>query len=218
MATIRTDEHVFIVGMSGSGKSYFAESYLANYEYVIKLDTKGEYFERVKKGLNPWRGLVEGEDFEMVEHLEDLPICQCHKIIYCPTFDEQEEEFYDEFFRFCYERENTIIWVDELMSISTAYSYPRWLRACMTRGRSKNVGVWCCSQRCSEIPAIVTANCTHFIMYRLMLDTDRKRMAAITGCVEMLNNPEGQFTFWYFKNTGMEHAIHAKLVEGTERG
>ena len=213
MGQIRTDEHVFIVGMSGSGKSYFAESYLASYDHVIKLDTKGEYFERKKKGQTAWRGLVEGVDFVMVEHLEELPECETPKIIYCPTFDEQEEEFYDEFFRFCYERENTIIWVDELMSIATAYNYPQYLRACMTRGRSKNVGVWTCSQRCAEIPSIVAANCTHFIMYKLMLDTDRKRMAAITGCAEMLENPKQKYTFWYFKNNGMEKALWGKLEE-----
>ena len=213
-STIKTDEHVFICGMTGTGKSFFAEAYLANYEYVIKLDSKGEYDERKKKGLNPWRGLKEGVDFEMVRHLEQLPFCECPKIIYCPAEEEaDDEEFIDEFFRFCYERENTMVWVDELMSVASASRCPHYLRIICTRGRSRNVALWACSQRPADIPSIVTANSTHFIVYKLMKDADRKRMYADTGCPEMLENPKGKFTFWYFKNNGMENAIHAQLIE-----
>lgn len=149
----------------------------------------------------------------MVRHLEDLQYCQCPKIIYCPAEEEDNEEFYNEFFRFCYERENTIVWVDELMSVATSYRCPQYLRIICTRGRSKNVSLWACSQRPADIPSIITANSTHFIVYKLMKDADRKRMYADTGCPEMLESPKGEYTFWYFKNTGMDHAIHAQLVE-----
>ena len=208
--TIPTDEHVLVCGMTGSGKSFFAEAYLANYEYVIKLDIKGEYFERKRAKKSAWRGLVEGEDYVMVEHLADLPYCTTPKIIYCPDFDEQNEEFYDEFFKFCYMRENTIIWIDELMSVGTSSSCPRWLGYCMTRGRSKNVGVWSCTQRPSGIPSLVTANCKHFVVFDLSLDIDRKKLVEITGCDEMRENPELQYTFRYYKH-GMKQSAWAVL-------
>lgn len=205
--TIGTDEHTLVVGMTGSGKSYFCETYLKGYPHVIKLDTKGEYFERKKAGLNAWAGLEEGKDFVMVEHITELAQVTTPKIIYCPDFEEQEPEYYDEFFRFCYMRENTIIWVDELMSISTASFYPKWLRACMTRGRSKNVSVWACTQRPLDIPSIVPSNTTHFICYDLMLEQDRKKMSDITGAPEFRNRPKGKYHFWYFKNKGMNNAL-----------
>lgn len=209
---IKTSEHTFIVGMTGSGKSFFAETYLANYPFVIKLDIKGEYFERKADNKNPWEGLEEGKDFVMVEHLAELADCETPKIIYCPDIEEQNILFYDEFFRFCYERGNTIVWVDELMSVARANSYPKWLHFAMTRARSKNVGFWLCSQRPSDIPNIIIANCTHFVMYNLMLSDDRKKMAKVSGCEEMENNPKGKYTFWYYR-VGAEHAVHARLQQ-----
>ena len=136
---IALDEHVLIAGMTGSGKSHFAEIYLRGYDYVIKLDSKDEYTKRKKDGLSPWDGLREGKDFQLVEHLEDLEHATTPKIIYRPVIDEQEPDFYDEFFKFCYLRENTIIWIDELMSVATGAVVPRWLKACATQGRSRNV-------------------------------------------------------------------------------
>jgi ABC-type glutathione transport system ATPase component len=79
---IKTDEHVFIPGMTGSGKSVLAEVYLAGFMNVVKLDTKGEVYERRKKREKVWRGLEEGKDFTVVEYLADLPEVKTPKIIY----------------------------------------------------------------------------------------------------------------------------------------
>lgn len=209
---IRTDEHVFVVGTTGSGKSYFAETYLASYEYVIKLDNKDEYSERQAKGQSAWRGLTEGVDFEHVTHLEDLPNCTCKKIIYTPDIHEQNEEFYDEFFRFCYERGNTIVWIDELLSVASSYSLPFWLQVIATRGRSKRCSLWCCSQRPAGVPKIIISNSTHFVVYRLPAFDDRQTLYKNTGCAELLEMPKGQYTFWYYK-VGNDNAVHAVLRE-----
>lgn len=208
---IKQSEQVFVVGMTGSGKSYFCETYLRGYEHVIKLDTKREFEERYNDGLSPWRGLTEGKDFVVVEHLEDLYKADTKKIIYAPTFDEMEMDFYEEFFRFCFERQNTIVWVDELMSITTSQRMPAQLKRIATQGRSKNVGLWTCTQRPSGIPQIIPANSTHVIGYRLRLDVDKKRMVDITGCPEFMRDI-GKYEFWYYK-IGMQNAIRAKLSE-----
>ncbi|EIT6323210.1 type IV secretion system DNA-binding domain-containing protein, partial [Salmonella enterica] len=50
MARILDTEHVFIAGQTGTGKSVLAESYLAGFKRVLKMDTKGEYYERLEKG------------------------------------------------------------------------------------------------------------------------------------------------------------------------
>ena len=209
LETIKPHEQVFIVGMTGSGKSYFAETYLRNYDFVIKLDTKREFAERRMEGLSAWRGLKEGKDFSVVEHLEDIQYCQTKKIIYAPVFEELEEQYYNEFFRFCFERENTIVWVDELMSITTAQRLPIQLKRITTQGRSKNVGLWTCTQRPAGIPQIIPANSTHVIGYRLRLKVDKQRMVDITGCPEFMEDPK-QYQFWYYK-VGMEKAIKAQL-------
>ena len=208
---IKPNEHVLIVGTTGSGKSFFAENYLRNYDSVVKLDTKNEVEERREKGDSPWLGLEEGTDFEVVHHLAELPKCTCEKIIYAPVFEELNDEFYNEFFRWCFERKNTIVWVDELMSITTAQTIPEQLKRILTQGRSKNVGCWCCSQRPSGIPMIIPANCSHYIVYYLNWVEDRKKMVAFTGCDEILEPLEkSKFYFWYC-SSGMEHAYKCRL-------
>jgi len=207
--TIGTDEHVFIPGKTGSGKSFLAEVYLAGFNHVVKLDTKGEVFERRKKKQPIWRGLVEGKDFTVIERLKDIDKVETPKIIYAPVFEEQTLEYYDSLLKWVYLRENTTIWIDELMSIAEVSKYPPYLKALMTRGRSKDASVWALTQRPMDIPTIVLANTTHFFVFNLNLPQDRKKMAETTGMFEFLDNP-GYRNFWYYKD-GEDDVINATL-------
>ena len=213
---IPENARVFIAGKTGTGKSYMAESYLRGYKHVVKLDTKGETLERYREGKSPWRGLKEGKDFTVCYRLEELQYAKTDKIIYCPEFDEQSIEFYDAFFKWIYDRENCIVWIDELMSICPhAMKYPLHLRGIMTRGRSKNVGVWALTQRPVDIPTIVTANSEIFVAFDLMLPQDRQKMANITGVPEFNITPSTRaypYAFWYFQ-ADWEEAIKAQLEE-----
>lgn len=202
MPEIYTDEHVFIPGMTGSGKSFLAEVYLAGFEHVLKLDTKGEVYERRKKGEPVWRGLEENKDFTVIESLEEIDQVETKKIIYAPNFEEQTIEYYDSLLKWAYMRENTTIWIDELMSIADSPTrYPKYLKACMTRGRSKDVAVWALTQRPSDIPSIVMANCTHFFIFDLMLPNDRKKVSEATGIPDFMETP-GHHNFWYYRIGG----------------
>lgn len=210
MPHIGTDEHVFIPGKTGSGKSFLAEVYLAGFEHVIKLDTKGEVYERRKKGQAVWRGLEENKDFTVIEHLKELDSVKTTKIIYAPVFEEQTIEFYDALLKWAYTRENTTVWIDELMSIADSpLKYPPYLKACMTRGRSKDVSIWALTQRPMDIPTIIMANTTHYFVFNLNLPQDRKKVAEATGLSEFLEAP-GTRNFWYYKD-GDENAIKATL-------
>lgn len=201
---IPTNARVFIAGKTGTGKSYLAENYLAKYEYVVKLDTKGEAHERRQAGENLWRGLKEGKDFKVIEHLTDLPYVDTKKIIYVPSMDEMTWDTYDEFFKYIYLRENTILWIDELMSITNSpLKVQPWLRGLYTRGRSKNIGVWALTQRPSGIPGDTMANSEVFISFDLRLPADREKLAKMTGCPEFLTEPSSAahpYAFWYYQD------------------
>lgn len=207
--SIPTDEHVFVAGMNGTGKSFLCENYLRTYQYVIKLDTKNETEERRREGKSPWTGLVENEDFTVIKSLYDLDTVDTDKIIYCPDFEEQNLDTYDQFFDWVFRRENTIIWIDELMGIGSATTYPINLKRIYTQGRSKNVAVWACTQRPSGIPAISIANSRHFFIFDLMLADDRKKVANITGIPQFLDMPNG-YNFWYY-HVGDKKAVKAVL-------
>lgn len=195
---IKSHEHVFIAGRTGSGKSVTAEYYLAGYDYVIKLDTKDEVSERRANKQPLWRGLEEGKDYTVITRLAELDNVETHKVIYVPDFTEQTQDHYNSLFKWVYERQNTILWIDELMSIAENPSrYPPYLKALYTRGRSKNVAVWSLTQRPKDIPTIVMANSTHFFIYDLNMPQDRKQVVEASGFTEFYELP-GKYTFWYF--------------------
>ena len=209
---IGPDEHVFVPGMTGSGKSFLAEVYLAGFEQsVIKLDSKGEVFERRKKGEPVWRGLVENKDYTVIEQLSEMDKVETKNIIYAPNFDEQDQEHYNELMKWIYRRENTTLWIDELMEVApSAMKYPEYLKALYTRGRSKNVSVWSLTQRTMDIPTIVLANSTHFFVFNLNQPQDRKKLADATGILEFYEQP-GKYTFWYHK-LGTDYATKGRLL------
>ena len=213
---IEYGEHVFIAGQTGTGKSYLAEYLLQGYQYVIMLDTKDQASERKKKGKNVWGYLKEGKDYTIIQHLSEINNVQTDKIVYVPSFDEQDKEHYDSLFRYVYERENTILWIDVLMSVcDSSRTYPLFLKALYTRGRSKNVSVVALTQRPVDIPQIATANSTHFYTFTLRNDVDREKMSAVTGCPELkitpsMVPPKSQYNFWYYRD-GYERPILSRM-------
>lgn len=208
---IPSDKHVLVVGATGTGKSYLAEQYLKGYEYVIKLDTKNETAERYRDGLSPWDGLEEGKHFTVVYRFEDLEEVETTKIIYVMPFEEQTKEGFDQFFNWVFKRENTIVWIDELMSVGTVNSYPISLGRLYQQGRSKGIGIWSCSQRPSGIPSIAPANSNYIFCFNLYLKADRKRMVDATGMDELDTLPEGH-NFWFYK-MGDRQPTKAVLVK-----
>lgn len=195
---IPTNKHVLVCGMTGTGKSFLCEHFLRTYDYVVKLDTKNETDERYREGKSAWEGLEEGKDFVVIRNLMELDEVETKKIIFVPDYDEQTTETYNLFFRWIFERQNTILWIDELMSIGSANSFPKELGRLLTQGRSKNVGVWCCTQRPSGIPSIVTANVSYIFCFALALPQDRKRIVETSGIPKMFEMPDG-YNFWYYK-------------------
>lgn len=206
---IPTNKHVLICGTTGTGKSFLAEQYLKGYKYVIKLDTKDETSERRRKAQSPWEGLTEGKDFTVCSNLDELDNIDTDKIIFNPPYFEQTEELFNAFFDWVFLRENTIVWIDEVMGIGTSNRMPRSLLRIYTQGRSKNVGLWACSQRPAGIPTIILANSDYYFIFNLNNVNDRKRMYEMTGCREMLELPTGHY-FWYCK-IGNTKAVKAVL-------
>lgn len=196
---IKPNEHVFIAGRTGSGKTFLARNYLAGYENVVVLDTKGTL---------TWE---EAEEVTVVTHLADISRAETGKIIYRPVWEELAEEFYNAFFRWCYERGNTIVWVDEVMSVCpNAHRIPEFYKAILTRGRELNVAAWSITQRPANIPLVIMSESTHFFVFDLNLEEDRKRLTEITGMIELSKKP-GKYNFWYAR-IDADRPIKARLV------
>lgn len=197
---IQADQHVFIAGRNGSGKTVLARNYLAGYTNVFCLDIKGTL---------KWPE-VPPEELTIVKRLADVYKCKTPKCIFKPNPEEMTFEIYDLFFKFIYMRGNTIAWVDEVMGVSqNSQSIPFWYRAILTRGRELNVAAWSLSQRPSGIHLLPISEAKHIISFDLNLKADRKRMVETTDCEEFFDKP-GKFKFWYY-NVENDGALLAKL-------
>lgn len=197
------DQHVFIAGRTGSGKTWLARKYLAGYEHVFVLDTKGTL---------DWPE-VPREEITIVKHLKDVLKVKTPKCIYKPVPEELELDFYDQFFKFIYNRGNTIVWIDEVMSVTpNSQKIPFWYKAILTRGRELGVAAWSLTQRPAGINLLPISEASHIIAFDLNLPQDRKRLAEVSGAPEFLEKP-GRYKFYYY-NVQNNKAILAQLKEG----
>lgn len=172
-----------IVGMTGSGKTFFAEKILAWRKYVIVYDLKG----RIK-----WPGYV------TCHSLESLMECEQPKIIFKPplTFSKDKEQV-EEFFQWVYDRGNCTLYVDELMTTCFKGQISFWLLAILTRGRELGVSLISSTQRPKQIPVTVFTEAEHWIIFRLQAYGDAKRIEENFGidAVSIQKLPKRYFYF-----------------------
>lgn len=198
---IGDDEHVFIAGRTGSGKSMLAGEYLRNAGKVFALDSKGTL---------TWPQVPEDQK-TIITRISEISKTTTQKVIYRPIADEMEDEFYDQFFEYCYFHGNCKVWIDEAMAVCpNPHRIPRYYKAILTRGRELNVTAYSLSQRPSGIPLVVMSEATHFFIFDLNMERDRKTMVEITGCSELMAKPD-KFVFWYY-NVNHSNAYQAKLT------
>jgi hypothetical protein len=132
------------------------------------------------------------------------------KFIYRPVLDELNKEYYEVFFKWIYFRRNTIVLIDELMSFTTPTYCPEYLKGIYTRGRELNVTAWACTQRPKNIPLICMSEATHFFIFRLNIEDDRKRLVEVAGCKEFMELLP-KHVYWYY-NINLDYPIKSKLV------
>lgn len=207
---IGMDEHVFVCGGTGSGKTMLCECYLANVDsMVIKLDTKLEALEKLKKGKDVWYSL-KNEDVQIIERLEELPNVTKNRVIYCPVTEEMNHDFYNALGDWVYEKGNCILWIDEMMSVADSpLKYPFSIKKLYTRGRFINAVCWTCTQRPMDIPTTCIANSQHFFIFNTPLPQDRKKLVDSTGCSDFWDLMP-KYVFQY-STIGAEKAVKAKL-------
>lgn len=198
MLPIGTDEHVFVAGMTGTGKTELAKAYLSQYPRVVKMDTKGEALDDLKKKKNPWPQ-VHPKELTIVQKLDDVLQVDTPYIIYAPVTDEMETAIYEVFFRWAYLTRNITVWIDELMEVTdNSQTICRSHKAILTRGRSRDTTVWQLTQRPVGVSPLCISQSKHIFSFDLALDQDRKKVADVTGCKEFLVKPDG-YNFWYFR-------------------
>jgi hypothetical protein len=193
MSFIKTSEHVFICGFTGSGKSYLAKKYLEfPLQHTFMLD--------IKDDLNSWgKDVITVNSIASLSSLNITKYKKPTKFRIVPDITELNFESYDEFFKFCYYLQNCTIYVDEVTAICpNPQKIPFHYMSILTRGRSRNTNVFSLTQRPKNIPMQILSESTHYFVFRLNLEQDRERIVEATGQDKFLNPLTKQYSFYYY--------------------
>lgn len=172
-----------LVGMTGSGKTTLARTLLQRYQYVAVFDAKGLLY---------WPG------FERQLYLKDVCASKADRIIYSPDARELRDESYiDAFFEWCYLRQNTFVYVDEVYAVTNRLEIPPHYHAILTRGRERGNGLLSATQRPMLIPSVIMSESESWFVFRLGMEADRRKVEQCIGLSSYAISalPKRQFYF-----------------------
>lgn len=184
-------DRTFLAGKTGSGKT-FAARRLLDWVCVDDTDTARKFYPHNKpgdlvprayiigydaKGLIRWPGYTRVQTFDDLLRKADDP--KKHpKIMYAPKAAElRNPDLHELFFRLCYQRGNTTVYVDEWYALCKGEIYPDSAHAILTRGREMNVPLIGCSQRPKNVPQPIMSEADVVYCFQLKMPQDRKKMA-----------------------------------------
>jgi len=178
--TIKKDEHVFICGSTGCGKTVLANCYLSNTLHrTFVLDTKGtfKWFKAQDKTS------IFTRDINKIESLNKGILNQqkfkkIHKIIYRSTGPDLTQENLNRFFQYIYHLGNSIVYIDEIAQCCKGpLKFPVYMQYLYQQGRELGISVWGSTQRPRHIANFCMTEATHFFIFRMNAMADRKKVS-----------------------------------------
>jgi energy-coupling factor transporter ATP-binding protein EcfA2 len=174
-------DRTVIVGRTGSGKTQFAVWLLSvrlipNRRHFV-LDFKGESL-FAQLNLTPWP--IDGP-------LPEMPGVYWIRIL------PGEEHHVSQFFLNCYNTTDILIMTDE------GYMLPyqdRWVRACLTQGRSKRIEMITLTQRPVRMDVFFLSEASFMSVFALSVKDDRKRVSEYMDGLE-IPRLRPYYSLWY---------------------
>lgn len=206
-------DRLFVVGRSGSGKTFLAKKLLDLYN--DDEGTPTEFRCRVVV-FDPnhnfsYPGRIVRTPAEIV------PTRTNPVVIYRPSIDLMDGDSWNEALRRLFvAKEKILLLIDEFTALDQLFGQRKipggnYLTAYMGRGRALGKAAIIITQAPSSIPLTTIRNAERFIVFDLPLEEDRDRMAGVIGkyTIEVVGGEPtridirsrkalGKFQFWYF--------------------
>jgi len=163
---IDKDQHVFIAGKTGSGKTTLAMFLLFQQKRLIIVDSKD--------GLPDWN-TEENSEIQRIKLKEGKPV-RIRVVNNAPAL---------ELLELAYQVGDVTIYIDEMAALVPPRSKaPQVIYDILQRGRGRNISVWTSTQRPTLIPLESMSEATHLFIFRLNLEKDRKTISSNAGIPE----------------------------------
>ncbi len=170
------------VGQTGSGKTTLARMILGYYNDVVVYDVKGQMKPKDWPGF---KFVFSFDDLRRFGGMQQSGKSVYPKIVFQPNIyelpDEKNLEPADQFFKWIYFRENTVLYIDEVYGVTAARVIPFHLKAILTRGRERGITAIMATQRPKEIPQFILSESEHFYVFRLQMPQDKDAIERIKG-------------------------------------
>lgn len=192
---IKSNERVAIVGKTGSGKTFLAERLTAPLKRLIIVDPTGLLKNRFLPHV-PW-----DDGYKTLEQGLDARV-------YLSLDNPAEYELY---FAQVYDQLTGVtLYIDELYGVALPTRPSRGLWALYTRGRSRGIGVWACTQRPRFVPRFCLSEAEWFFVFRLLVTDDRKLLADLIhpAVAKKITDPHG----FYYYNINWEKPRYASRL------
>ncbi len=209
---IGTDQRIYIVGRTRSGKSYLARHLFRSIKRFVVCDPKNALG---KWKLQDWNHETE----KLLREGEPMRV----RIVGEPFADPLD--FWDDMLRRLFaigeQTGQLFVYVDEvfLLSGGEGAKFPQGLRAIWTNGGGIGIGACAVSQFPRFIPKYLISEAEHFFVFRLTLPEHRKYVADWTD--ERLASPipkDDEHGFYYYSIFGDDPVYFPKLEKGHGEG
>lgn len=196
---IKPNEHVTLMGKTGSGKTYFAQHALSSVGRLIVFDPKANLRERFKL-QKPSQKIMRAFHRGDPARIQIVPPRG--------TFQDQFD-FYETIFEDIYHTQDCYVYIDEVYRV-TPMTGGYWFTSLYTQGRELNISMWCSTQRPSRIPQFILSEPEWLIAFRLNKKDDRAKAAETMGdlALNRIPDPHG----FYLYNVNMDDPLYRRSL------
>ena len=182
---IKSNDRVLIAGKTGSGKSYWIKKVMASLDSFIFYDPKNNHTELTYPTSNNLDNLI-----KLIQKGNK-------KVVFRPM--RPDNDIFDNLCKFVYFLQNTTLIIDECIFHVSSNKILPWHETLMTNGRTRNIGVWNCTQRPRNIVHnTLISESEHIIVFNLKLETDRQKLADSFDELILKANELERFHYIYF--------------------